>query len=994
MPRIDPLQLLKCLSVLLSPEGGIMSREEVPRLVNLMTKFSKKLVSKCVYLLILKSTDDTLVDMFMASGGWLLIHTWLQEAMASSNWNLVQEILELLLVTPVDSSRLRLNNIPKLVKTLSKREDLGDVKEMAASLVNNWLAIVKNSTVAIQEAEKQLEKPSETPIEIIEIAKEVDNEPPKVTNEIETVELQEAPVVEDVPSKIEVEDEDSMSTGMVYKITVRDGKQVITKLGTSEELEEKHIIDESDGSDKILDKKDDMKENKETKPKTLELKPRSNSSKSKSSSSSSSSKKSSSSTSSRSSSSMSTKDKEKRHSSSSRHSSKSSSSLKDKEKSRKDKENDKDKHKNNGSVKHNSSGGNKSSSNSSSREKDKKDSKESKDKQADKDKDTLAKIKPVTLDKIGRIPKKIVSSDEKDVEVKKKPSMSIEPKKKAEDRPKTVKIFNSKMRSTGLEEEVKPPPPRNAVKKPPPVIPPVLPLPCKRPSPPKDSPSTPPEKKLRIDFPERAGSIKLIPPKPKPPVLLESDIFMDALTAATSKKEPKKRKRRASVSKESPEDSPSVVPPATNSPLGLKNFTPANFYQDTLETTDETEETNEDRAEETCEEKMEESIEMKVDATNSDDVSEISEPSTRTNSDGLKGVLVYLKRKGPKRSVRWKEERDLVEVKYFELDETERINVSRTNFTDMAKLEMTNEREALLGRKLMNEDLMEPTTLWRIPYIVDQSELPVQPGCKSLEKDIQYAREKNILQALYFNKNLIPDTPAEPIFETHAMVDPVIIPLEDAESQVYDLRNTAWPEPKGMPPVEEPPAIIPPMFTNIPGPFPNFPQMGMPPQGFPGLQGPGFCPPNMMPNGPPNMMHNGNMNMMGNPNMNMGAPMEMMNQPPMNPNMFGPGGPNMDNFNPMMNDNPNFPMPYNQPNMYGPPNNNFNNMDRGGGHRGRGGFRRGHNNNNWGRNHPRGGNNWRNNRDDHRGGTGRICKNVKNHGYCRNIETCPFVHPN
>nr|CAD7427128.1 unnamed protein product [Timema monikensis] len=32
MPRIDPLQLLKCLSVLLSPEGGIKSKDEVQRL--------------------------------------------------------------------------------------------------------------------------------------------------------------------------------------------------------------------------------------------------------------------------------------------------------------------------------------------------------------------------------------------------------------------------------------------------------------------------------------------------------------------------------------------------------------------------------------------------------------------------------------------------------------------------------------------------------------------------------------------------------------------------------------------------------------------------------------------------------------------------------------------------------------------------------------------------------------------------------------------------
>jgi len=61
-PRIDPLSLLKCLSVLLGPTGGIKSREEVHRLANLMTKFSKKLVSKCIYIQILKTTNTDLLS--------------------------------------------------------------------------------------------------------------------------------------------------------------------------------------------------------------------------------------------------------------------------------------------------------------------------------------------------------------------------------------------------------------------------------------------------------------------------------------------------------------------------------------------------------------------------------------------------------------------------------------------------------------------------------------------------------------------------------------------------------------------------------------------------------------------------------------------------------------------------------------------------------------------------------------------------------------------
>lgn len=89
-----------------------------------MTKFSKKLVSKCVYVLILKSTKTELVDMFMAEGGWGLIQTWLQDAVQTTNWDLVREILELLLITPVDVERLKMNILPKLIKSLSRREDL------------------------------------------------------------------------------------------------------------------------------------------------------------------------------------------------------------------------------------------------------------------------------------------------------------------------------------------------------------------------------------------------------------------------------------------------------------------------------------------------------------------------------------------------------------------------------------------------------------------------------------------------------------------------------------------------------------------------------------------------------------------------------------------------------------------------------------------------------------------------------------------------------
>lgn len=119
-PRIDPQKLLNCLSVLLAPNGGIRSASQVIRLTGLMARFSKKLVSKCIYIQILKCTETELLGQFMYGGGWSLAHTWLNDGIVSNNWPLVQEILELLLLCPVNVERLKSNSAPKLVKQLSK----------------------------------------------------------------------------------------------------------------------------------------------------------------------------------------------------------------------------------------------------------------------------------------------------------------------------------------------------------------------------------------------------------------------------------------------------------------------------------------------------------------------------------------------------------------------------------------------------------------------------------------------------------------------------------------------------------------------------------------------------------------------------------------------------------------------------------------------------------------------------------------------------------
>lgn len=84
-----------------------------------MAKFSKKLVSKCIYIQILKCTETELLGQFMQTGGWSLVHLWLVDGVTSKNWPLIQELLELLLCCPVDVERLKINTTPRLVKALS-----------------------------------------------------------------------------------------------------------------------------------------------------------------------------------------------------------------------------------------------------------------------------------------------------------------------------------------------------------------------------------------------------------------------------------------------------------------------------------------------------------------------------------------------------------------------------------------------------------------------------------------------------------------------------------------------------------------------------------------------------------------------------------------------------------------------------------------------------------------------------------------------------------
>lgn len=207
-------------------------------------------------------------------------------------------------------------------------------------------------------------------------------------------------------------------------------------------------------------------------------------------------------------------------SSSSKSSSRSRSSSKSTEHHRRDsdsKKDDKDSsRKHREKDRHRSSENKSKSSSSRDKSKDSRDNDKSKDiaNKSKDSKDIIVKSSSPSISKLGKIPKKSSLESNDKGEKKDKPSISIEVRKPNDpNRPKTVKMFHSKFRSHGLEEEARPPPPRGSVKKP--TSPVIQPSATKRPSPTR-SLDAPPEKKAKVlEAIEKPGAIKLIPAKPK-----------------------------------------------------------------------------------------------------------------------------------------------------------------------------------------------------------------------------------------------------------------------------------------------------------------------------------------------------------------------------------------------------------------------------------------------------------------------------------------------
>ncbi|KAL3242709.1 hypothetical protein MRX96_002482 [Rhipicephalus microplus] len=143
--------------------------------------------------------------------------------------------------------------------------------------------------------------------------------------------------------------------------------------------------------------------------------------------------------------------------------------------------------------------------------------------------------------------------------------------------------------------------------------------------------------------------------------------------------------------------------------------------------------------------------------------SEVDASSSSSSSLDRPISILSMTRKKIKKSVRWVEDSKLRQFRYFELDETERVNVNNLhNFGDMKTLEMKRERQAVETARRLMGDRMEEAIPFRPPRRLTLPEPLAEPGANSLEKEIQKLRQQKTLQEIYFSKEMIPDSAYEP----------------------------------------------------------------------------------------------------------------------------------------------------------------------------------------------------------------------------------------
>ncbi|KAM9306565.1 LOW QUALITY PROTEIN: serine/threonine-protein phosphatase 1 regulatory subunit 10 [Pholidichthys leucotaenia] len=153
-----------------------------------------------------------------------------------------------------------------------------------------------------------------------------------------------------------------------------------------------------------------------------------------------------------------------------------------------------------------------------------------------------------------------------------------------------------------------------------------------------------------------------------------------------------------------------------------------------------------------------------------------------------RGEEENLTKKGKKKkTVHWAEEEQLKHYFYFDLDETERVNVNKIkDFGEAAKRELMMDRQTFEMARRLSHDTMEERVPWTPPRPLTLAGSLVTPGASSTEKLTQRDREMGILQEIFLNKESVPDSPHEPDPEPYEPMPPRLIPLDEDSSMLDD----------------------------------------------------------------------------------------------------------------------------------------------------------------------------------------------------------------
>jgi protein phosphatase 1 regulatory subunit 10 len=205
--------------------------------------------------------------------------------------------------------------------------------------------------------------------------------------------------------------------------------------------------------------------------------------------------------------------------------------------------------------------------------------------------------------------------------------------------------------------------------------------------------------------------------------------------------------------KDTPPTPPITTPPA-KSPDEQKPVV-FNFYRDTLVDNEEMKKN---------EEKEDENEKSNSSNDNEDDIDIPMDSFVPGVGEGLlkSALVIHRSKNKPKKTVRWIEEEELKKFHFFEMDETERVNVTRIarNFTEMKQIERSEERKVL--KRNLRKDNMEEKTPWVTPSKIIFTTPPHETGTYSQEAITQDERERTILEVVYFSKTQIPDSAGEP----------------------------------------------------------------------------------------------------------------------------------------------------------------------------------------------------------------------------------------